>query len=89
MLKQLVYRAGSHPQRSLKAFFAGIGLFVAGLAGLYANQDPQSWLARLAVVSICIGVPVAAYGYVGIFANRWAQILNRAEKYTNKSNNNT
>ncbi|WP_063373343.1 hypothetical protein [Pseudoalteromonas luteoviolacea] len=75
MFTQLVYRLGSNPKRSLKFFFTGIGLFVCamGLFALSNYHDPAWWFAGLAVLFPALGI--AGYGYLGIFANRFSQVI--------------
>lgn len=83
MLKQLVYRLGSHPKLSLRRFFRGLALFVLAVvfifAGYYLNHNLQ-------IIGIAILMPalfLAAWGYAGIFANRFAQVLNNMKPKNN------
>ena len=85
MLKPLIYRLGSHPRRSLRAFLTGVALFAAGLGLLYLDQRQPGWLANTGIVFIALGLLTAAVGYVGIFANRFAQVLDRAEQVRNRN----
>ncbi len=77
MLKRIIYKWGSQPKRSLKFFLAGLGGFaLAALLigiGYYYHFSFQ-------IAGILIGIPaflVAIYGYVGLFANRFAQVLDQ------------
>ena len=80
MLKPLIYRLGSHPRRSLRAFLTGVALFAAGLGLLYLDQQQPGWLAKTGILLIALGLVTAACGYVGIFANRFALVIERAER---------
>ncbi|WP_080760063.1 hypothetical protein [Pseudoalteromonas luteoviolacea] len=75
MFTQYIYRLGSNPKRSLKRFFTGIGLFVIamGLFALSHYHDPSWRYAGLAVLFPALGI--AGYGYLGIFANRFSQVI--------------
>ncbi|TQF72970.1 hypothetical protein [Pseudoalteromonas luteoviolacea] len=75
MFTQLIYRLGSNPKRSLKFFFTGIGIFVCamGLFALGQYHDPVWQKVGLAVLFPALGI--AGYGYVGIFANRFSQVI--------------
>ena len=82
-MTSLLEKLGQNPQRSLQIFVRGLGLFVVSLLfiGLgyyhhYLWQIPGLILLVLA----CI---IAAWGYIGIFANRWLKILSK-----NKPNKN-
>ncbi len=76
MIKKLVFQLGSTPHLSWARFKKGLGLFVAGVVLLYAGAAYWIWLQIPAIVVLTIGFGLAAYGYLGIFANRFAQTLN-------------
>ncbi|MCG7549075.1 hypothetical protein [Pseudoalteromonas sp. Of7M-16] len=75
MFTQFIYRLGSNPKRSLRFFFTGIGIFVLamGLFALSYYHDPNWRYAGLAVLFPALGI--AGYGYLGIFANRFSQVI--------------
>jgi len=79
-LKIAIYRLAKYPQQSLRVFFVGILMFAMGLGALWLNQQHDNWLAQVGVVTICLGLLISACGWVGIFAHRLAQIINRAEQ---------
>jgi hypothetical protein len=75
MFKPLIYKLGSHPKRSLKRFFRGLALFVLAVVlitiGYYTHYSIQ-------IMGIVILIPAlffAGWGYSGIFANRFSQVL--------------
>jgi len=83
MLKQLIYRLGSNPKLSLKRFFRGLALFVLAVVfiglGYYSHYSLQ-------IIGIVILIPAlffAAWGYSGIFANRFSQVINNIEPKNN------
>ncbi|NOU52770.1 hypothetical protein HG263_19875 [Pseudoalteromonas sp. JBTF-M23] len=75
MLKQLIYRLGQQPKLSLKRFLIGLGLFIAAVSaiGYGYYQHPMAQLFGL--VLLVPAVFFALWGYIGIFANRFAQII--------------
>lgn len=83
MLKPLIYRLGSNPKLSLKRFFRGLALFVLAVifiaVGYYNHYSLQ-------VIGLVILVPAlffAFWGYAGIFANRFSQVLNNIASKNN------
>ena len=76
MIRKLVFRLGSEPHLSWARFKKGLGLFVCGVVLLYAGAAFWIWLQIPALIILTIGFVLAAYGYLGIFANRFAQTLN-------------
>ncbi len=74
-VRNLIYKLGSNPKRSVKYFIAGLllccvaGGFIA--LGYYHHHLYQ-------VIGLAIALPailIMAYGYLGIFANRFAQVI--------------
>lgn len=76
LIKDLVFRLGNNPHISWARFKKGLGLFVTGVVLLYAGAAFWIWLQIPATIILALGFVVAAYGYLGIFANRFAQTLN-------------
>lgn len=72
-----MYRLGSQPLVSWRRFLQGLATFCIGLVLILLDGLPP-WLAYLGMAVMGIGFIVAARGYVGIFANRFSQVLNRA-----------
>ncbi|MGL1958080.1 MAG: hypothetical protein OCD00_12275 [Colwellia sp.] len=76
-MNTLLERLGQNPRRSLAIFLRGLGLFVLGgifIAMGYFNHYLWQVLGVVVLVCACF---IAAWGYLGIFANRWFHILNR------------
>lgn len=86
MLKNLLFRLGSDPQLSWARFKKGLAFFVLGVVLLYAGALYWIWLQIPAVVLLSFGFITAAYGYLGIFANRFSQTLNRLNADGKKDN---
>lgn len=86
-LHNLIYRLGSRPKHSWAWFLRGLGLFLLGALLLLTQQLP--WLDILALGLILLGFVLAVRGYIGIFANRFAQVLNRAGRGGGPSSGNS
>ncbi|MDW7551460.1 hypothetical protein HUZ36_19775 [Pseudoalteromonas sp. McH1-7] len=80
MSKALIYRLGSNPKRSLKFFLFGLCdvILAAILIALGYYQDHRFQIAGLFILPI--GLCSAFYGYIGIFANRFSQVIEAREK---------
>ena len=79
MLK-LLARLGQDPQRSLAIFLRGLGLFCFGAILIvigYYNHHVWQILGLIILFFACF---IAAWGYLGVFANRWFNILNKNKK---------
>ncbi|MBD1582009.1 hypothetical protein [Pseudoalteromonas sp. S16_S37] len=75
MLKQLIYRLGQQPKLSLKRFFIGLGLFIAAVSAIGYGYYYQPLAQLLGLALLVPAVFFALWGYIGIFANRFAQII--------------
>jgi hypothetical protein len=76
-MNNLLAKLGQDPKRSLSIFLTGLGLFAVGLVFIaigYFYHHIWQMLGLLILVISCI---IAAWGYLGIFANRWFNIINR------------
>ncbi|MEO2267754.1 hypothetical protein [Pseudoalteromonas pernae] len=73
--KSLVYRLGSEPKLSLKRFFTGLGLFAIAVALILGGYAYQPWLQIPGLAVLAVALFFAAWGYLGIFANRFAQVI--------------
>lgn len=76
-MRQLIYRLGSEPRRSMRRFLSGFALFVLGLFFVYMGAKGNPLLQ---VPGLCLAIPgfaLAAWGYLGIFCNRFSQFLDR------------
>lgn len=76
-MKHLLHRWGSNPQKSWADFKIGLGIFVLGVVFIYAGLKFWIYLQILGLILMAIGFVIAAKGYLGIFANRFSQTLNR------------
>lgn len=77
MFKNLLYKLGSDPVKSWADFKIGFVVFVLGVALVYAGAAFWVWLQIPGIICLVIGGLFALKGYVGIFANRFSQTLNR------------
>ncbi|GAA59715.1 hypothetical protein P20652_1579 [Pseudoalteromonas sp. BSi20652] len=75
MLKQLIYRLGSNPKLSLKRFFRGLALFVLAVIFISIGYYTHYSLQIIGVISLIPALFFAGWGYCGIFANRFSQVL--------------
>lgn len=83
-MNSLLARLGQDPKRSLSIFLRGLGLFCLGLAFIaigYYHHHVWQMFGMLIIAIACI---IAAWGYLGIFANRWFNILNRQKSNKNR-----
>jgi len=82
-MNNLLAKLGQDPKRSLSIFLRGLGLFILGLFFIvigYYNHHLWQVVGLIVITFACI---IAAWGYLGIFANRWFNILNK-RKPSNK-----
>lgn len=77
MFKEWIFRLGSSPKRSMKRFFIGLALFAFGASLIALGYLYWPWLQLPGVIILLPGGYFAAWGYAGIFANRFAQVLDR------------
>ena len=77
MLKSLLNKLGADPQKSWARFKTGLMLFIAGSVLLFLGARFLIWLQIPAIFLMTGGFIIAARGYVGIFANRFALTLNQ------------
>lgn len=78
-MNKILEKLGQNPQRSLTLFLRGLGLFIIGLifVGLGYFYHHLWQIVGIAVLGIsCL---IAAWGYLGIFANRWLNILYKTQ----------
>jgi hypothetical protein len=75
MLKPLIYRLGSNPKLSLKRFFRGLALFVLGVIFIFSGYYTHYSLQIFGVIILVPALFFAGWGYSGIFANRFSQVL--------------
>ncbi|OUL59827.1 hypothetical protein B1199_05835 [Pseudoalteromonas ulvae] len=70
-----MYRLGNTPKLSLKRFLIGLCLFVfsAGFIMYGYFEEPLYQLAGLILLAPALFF--AIYGYIGLFANRFSQVI--------------
>ncbi|MGO2331960.1 MAG: hypothetical protein ACTH59_10115 [Pseudoalteromonas nigrifaciens] len=79
MLKSLIYSLGSNPKLSLKRFFRGVALFVLAVIFIFLGYYNHYSLQIIGVVILVPALFFAVWGYSGIFANRFSQVLKNIE----------
>lgn len=75
MFKHVIYRLGQHPKLSLKRFFIGLGLFILSLSAIAYGYYQQPWVQLIGLMLLIPALFFAAWGYLGIFANRFSQVI--------------
>jgi|TARA_B110000908_G_scaffold159194_1_gene201120 hypothetical protein len=73
----LLDKLGQNPQRSLRFFLFGIGLFLLSLLFIGLGYYHHHLWQIPGVILLVIACLITAWGYLGIFANRWLNILSR------------
>ena len=84
-MNNLLAKLGQDPKRSLSIFLRGLGLFALGLIFIgigYFNHHLWQVAGLIILAFACL---IAAWGYLGMFANRWFNILNRHKSNDNKN----
>lgn len=84
-MNNLLAKLGQDPKRSLSIFLRGFGLFVLGLCFIALGYFYHHLWQVVGMVMIAVACVIAAWGYLGIFANRWFNILNRNKLNKTKS----
>ncbi|WP_057829993.1 hypothetical protein [Colwellia sp. TT2012] len=74
---KLLEKLGQNPQRSLTLFLSGLGLFVIGLLFVGLGYFYHHLWQVIGMVILSIACLISAWGYLGIFANRWLNIIYR------------
>ena len=76
-MTSLLEKLGQNPQRSLKFFVSGLGLFVLSLVLIGLGYFHHHLWQIPGLIILAIACLIAAWGYLGIFANRWLNILSK------------
>ncbi|MEY8215793.1 MAG: hypothetical protein RPR97_15080 [Colwellia sp.] len=76
-MNNLLAKLGQDPKRSLSLFLRGLGLFVIGLLFITLGYFYHYLWQVIGIIILIIACMIAAWGYLGIFANRWFNILNK------------
>lgn len=83
-MNSLLAKLGQDPKRSLSIFLRGLGLFILGLFFIaigYFNHHLWQIIGLIIITFACL---IAAWGYLGIFANRWFNIINKRKPNNKK-----
>lgn len=75
MLKSVIYKLGQHPKLSLKRFFIGLGLFALSLLAIAYGYYQHAWVQLIGLGLLAPALFFSGWGYVGIFANRFSQVI--------------
>ncbi len=81
-MNNLLAKLGQDPQRSLSIFLRGLGLFACGLMFIALGYFYHHLWQVIGLVVLAVACVIAAWGYLGIFANRWFNILNKHDSTT-------
>jgi len=76
-MNNVLAKLGQNPKRSLSLFLRGFGLFFFGLIFVALGYFYHHLWQVLGIIILTIACLMAAWGYLGIFANRWYHILNK------------
>lgn len=82
-MNNLLAKLGQNPKRSLSIFLRGLGLFILGLFFIWLGYFNHHLWQILGIVLLALACVIAAWGYLGIFANRWFNILNKHKPKNN------
>lgn len=74
-LRDIIYAAGQQPALSWSRFKNGLLIFALGLGILFASQRYLPLLYWPGFVVVIVGFIIAMQGYWGLFANRFARLL--------------
>ncbi|MFQ3208875.1 MAG: hypothetical protein ACI9U5_000935 [Colwellia sp.] len=74
---KLLEKIGQNPQYSLTLFLRGLGLFVIGLTFVTLGYFYHHLWQIIGIITLVLACLLSACGYLGIFANRWLNILYR------------
>lgn len=76
-MNKLLATLGQDPERSLSIFLRGIGLFICGLLFIAFGYFYHHLWQVVGLIILAIACAISLWGYIGIFANRWFNILNK------------
>jgi cytochrome b len=87
MLKAIIYKLGSDAKHSLRLFFIGLGLFTVAGGFIALGYYQVHWYQ---IIGLVIAIPALFFmiwGYIGILANRFSQIIEQLDKRRKRSSN--
>lgn len=76
-MNNLLAKLGQDPKRSLSIFLRGLGLFILGLFFIAIGYFNHHLWQVVGLIILGFASLVAIWGYLGIFASRWFNILNK------------
>ena len=76
-MKFILEKLGQDPKHSLLLFMRGLGLFIIGVIFVFLGFYTHHYWQIVGIVFLGLGVLIAAFGYLGIFANRLLNISYR------------
>jgi NADH:ubiquinone oxidoreductase subunit K len=76
-MNNLLTKLGQNPKRSLSLFLSGLGLFAVGLIFITIGYFYHHHWQILGLFILALACAIAAWGYLGIFANRLLVILSK------------
>lgn len=74
-LTKILYRLGSEPKLSLKRFLLGVALFVISASTIGYGYFYHHLFQIAGLITLPFALFFAIYGYLGIFANRFSQVI--------------
>lgn len=80
---------GSQPDKSWRQFIVGLVIFASGVGLILLGTQNQKHLLQLPGIALLgCGAFFAGKGYLGIFANRFSQVLNQATPFDSQDDKN-
>lgn len=76
-MNNLLAKLGQNPKRSLSLFLSGLGLFTVGLIFITIGYFYHHIWQIFGLFILALACTIAAWGYLGIFANRLLVILSK------------
>lgn len=83
-MNSLLAKLGQDPKRSLSIFLRGFALFTLGIIFISIGYYHHHLWQVLGIFILAIACLTSLWGYLGIFANRWYNILNKKPPNNNK-----
>ncbi|WP_438865540.1 hypothetical protein [Neptunicella sp.] len=85
-IRNFIYRAGANPHKSWRLFIIGLVIFAVGVLLILVGTERYYVLQVPGLVLLIPGFIVAVWGYIGLFANRFSQVLNRVTPPSSEDN---
>jgi hypothetical protein len=88
-IRHFMFKMGSQPDKSWRHFIVGLIIFAAGAGLIILGSQAAKHLFQLpGLLLLLVGGYFAVKGYIGIFANRFSQVLNRGADFEPEENKN-